>query len=226
MSMRFRRGAIRARDIDGEPAAVKLQVSYSRFVSVPAVPRLKARPRSSTVLSTAIFFAIDELWTSENKPHARENPIFQTRSITNVARYIYPVENFKASWHTPSTTRIRFLHRILFSRRSSDIYDTLIFLRIYFDKFKHYFFFRNYFVIIIIPFWTEFDRVENDSLKKEKKKKKQLVFSVQQRAHGYKFLLFGTEVCQASTTVRILLLQSWTSYRRNLLLHLDARKFK
>lgn len=157
MSMRFRRGAIRARDIDGEPAAVKLQVSYSRFVSVPAVPRLKARPRSSTVLSTAIFFAIDELWTSENKPHARENPIFQTRSITNVARYIYPVENFKASWHTPSTTRIRFLHRILFSRRSSDIYDTLIFLRIYFDKFKHYFFsklFRYYYYSVLNGIWS------------------------------------------------------------------------
>lgn len=61
MSMRFRRGAIRARDIDGEPAAVKLQVRIRGFVSVvPAVPRLKTRPRSSAVLSTAIFFAIDE----------------------------------------------------------------------------------------------------------------------------------------------------------------------
>lgn len=98
MSMRFRRGAIRARDIDGEPAAVKLQVRIRGFVSVvPAVPRLKTRPRSSAVLSTAIFFAIDEPWT----------PRERTRCITNAARFIYPVEKFQSI-----VLRTRHLQRV------------------------------------------------------------------------------------------------------------------
>lgn len=63
----------------------------------------------------------------------------------------------------------------------------------------------------------------------KEKKKKRPVFSVQQRAQyiRYKFLFFGTEVCQASAgTIRILLLRSCTGYRRNKnLLYVATHKF-
>lgn len=53
MSMRFRRGAIRARDIDGEPAAVKLQVRIRGLSS----PRLKARPTFVQLFYQQSFFS-------------------------------------------------------------------------------------------------------------------------------------------------------------------------
>lgn len=63
----------------------------------------------------------------------------------------------------------------------------------------------------------------------KEKKKKRPVFSIQQRAQyiRYKFLFFGTEVCQASAgTIRILLLRSCTGYRRNKnLLYVATHKF-
>lgn len=138
MSMRFRRGAIRARDIDGEPAAVKLQVRIRGFVSVvPAVPRLKTRPTFVRCFINSHFFR--DRWTLNA---ARENPLYYQCTLDSFIR----LKNFKASCYAHAicneyqifATNIIFLDTIYFS-------DTLIFLRarIYFDKFKlvlHFFF--------------------------------------------------------------------------------------
>lgn len=187
MSMRFRRGAIRARDIDGEPAAVKLQVRIRGFVSVvPAVPRLKTRPRSSAVLSTAIFFAIDEPWT----------PRERTRCITNVPSIHlsgWKISKHRAT-HTPSATSIRFLQRILyFSIRYISLilwfFFALEFISINLNS--SFIFFSNYSDGI----WSSGEKRASEWFVEKRKEEATSRFPTSS-VYRYKFLFFGTEVCQ------------------------------
>lgn len=161
----------------------------------------------------------------ERENAARENPLYyQCSSIHS--------SSWKISKHTPSTTSIRFLHRILFLH---DIFRTLIFpyARIYFDKFKLVDSNVIYLFIYFIPNYSvlEFDRVERtvrEWFVKERKEEATNIFrSTMSTVYRYKFLFLGTKVCQATTgTIRILLLEC-TSYRRNknLLLYLGTHKF-
>lgn len=200
MSMRFRRGAIRARDIDGEPAAVKLQVRIRGFVSVvPAVPRLKTRPTFVRCFINSHFFR--DRWTLNA---ARENPLYYQCSSIHLSGW--KISKHRAT-HTPSATSIRFLQRILyFSIRYISLilwfFFALEFISINLNS--SFIFFSNYSDGI----WSSGEKRASEWFVEKRKEEATSRFPTSS-VYRYKFLFFGTEVCQARTgAIRILLLQS------------------
>lgn len=195
MSMRFRRGAIRARDIDGEPAAVKLQVRIRGFVSVvPAVPRLKTRPTFVRCFINSHFFR--DRWTLNA---ARENPVV----LPMYPRFIYPVEKFQSI-----VLRTRHLQRV--SDFCNEYYISLILWFFFALEFisinlnSSFIFFSNYSDGI----WSSGEKRASEWFVEKRKEEATSRFPTSS-VYRYKFLFFGTEVCQARTgAIRISLLQS------------------